>query len=428
MRRLIDFVLDWLRVVRSPRARAYLLITLLVDGAFIFTFLVIIQSYLPEQHGGGAALPGYALAAYGTAKLVAQLFGGRLIDRVGSRRGLFTGLALIGVAQAALFAAALVPVAALPAAAVYGLGAAIVWPAIYALASAAFPPRERARLTSAMALTTGSGLMVGLGAGLVLPAKFPYTVATAMALAVVVGAWLAAAAIRPAAGQTAGPSQPQAGGKLRDVARSALSRPHLGLAAVILLQGFAVGALIAVFRSYGRDLLGVSFREELLLLAPAGVLGAGAVVVGGVLANRLGRAPLLTVGFLAAGLATWFLSGITDVGAVMPLAAATGIGFGLVFPSLGAMSMDLSRGAGRGTLLAWFMTMESIGHAAGPATGAWVSGMAGPSAVLRVAGALFIATAAVSLILASSHLASPKAADEALEAERLLVGFAEDGT
>jgi predicted MFS family arabinose efflux permease len=97
MRRLIEFVSDWLRVVRSPRARAYLLITLLVDGAFIFTFLVMIQSYLPEQHGGGASLPGFALAAYGAAKLAAQLFGGRLSVWVGPRRGLLAGLALVFV-------------------------------------------------------------------------------------------------------------------------------------------------------------------------------------------------------------------------------------------------------------------------------------------------------------------------------------------
>jgi len=429
MHTLTVLLLDWLRLVRSPRARPYLLITLFVDSAFIFVFLVAIQSYLPEQHGGGAALPGYILAAYGAAKLAAQLFGGRLIDRVGGGRGLFIGLALIVLGQGALLAAAALPAAALPAAAVYGLGSAVLWPAVYALTSTAFAPTERARLTSAMALTTGFALIVGLGLGLVLPARFPYTAATVVALAAVLLALVSAAAMRPVAGERARLGQPHPAGRLWDVAMSALSPQRLGFAVVMLLQSSAVGALIAIFRSYGRDLLGVSFRQELLFLTPAAVLGAGAVVVGGVLADRLGRAPMLAVGFLTAGLAIWLLSTVTGAGAVIPLAATSGVGFGLAFPSVGAMSMDLSRAVGRGTLLAWFMTMEGLGHAAGPAIGAWVNGIADPAAVLRVVSALFVTGVVASLVLLSSPLAAPKAADEAhREGDRLLVGLAEDGS
>ena len=426
MKTLTGFLLDWLRLVRSPRVRPYLLITLLVDSAFIFVFLVAIQSYLPEQRGGSAALPGYALAAYGGAKLATQLFGGRLIDRVGPGRGLFVGLTLIVLGQGALLAAALVPEAALPAAAVYGLGAAVLWPAVYALASAAFAPAERARLTSSMALTTGLALAVGLGAGLALPARFPYTAATALALAAVVLALVSATTMRPVANEPGGLWQPHPGGRLWDVAMSALSPRRLGLALVILLQSCAAGALIAVFRSYGRDFLGVSFREELLLLMPAAVLGAAGVVVGGAFADRMGRAPLLALGFLTAGLALWLLSTVTGADAVIPLAATGGVGLGLAFPSVSAMSMDLSSAVGRGTLLAWFMTMEGLGHTAGPAMGAWVNGIADAAAVLQVVGALFVTAAAVSLVLISSPAAAPKAAHQArLEGDRLRVGHLE---
>ncbi len=430
MRTVTGLLLDWLRLVRSRRTRPYLLITLFVDSTFIFVFLVALQSYLPEEHGGGAALPGYTLAAYGAAKLAAQLPGGRLIDRVGGGRGLFMGLALIVLGQGALLAAALVPEAALPAAAVYGLGSAVLWPAVYALASTTFAPAERARLTSAMTLTTGFALIVGLGLGLVLPARFPYTAATAMALAAVVLAFVSAAAMRPAAGEPAGSGQPHLAGSLWDVAMSALRPQRLGFALVMLLQSSAVGALLAVFRSYGRDLLGVSFRQELLLLAPAAVLAAGAVVVGGVLADRLGRVPLLGSGFLAAGLAIWFLSNVTRSAAVIPLAAAGGMGFGLALPSVGALSMDLSRSAGRGTLLAWFMTMEGLGHAAGPALGAWVNAMAGTAAVLWVVAALLaVAAPAALLLLISAPLPSGAAADDAPnEGDRLLLGLVKDGT
>jgi MFS family permease len=430
MRALIDVVLDWLRLARSARARPYLLVTLLVDSAFIFVFLVAIQSYLPEQHGGGASLPGYALAAYGAAKLVAQLFGGRLSDWAGARRGLLAGLALIVLGQASLLAAAPAPEIALPAAALYGLGAAVLWPAVYALASTTFATTERAKLTSAMTLTTGVALTVGLGLGLVLPARFPYTAAMVMALGAVILAFASAASMRPRAEQRALYGLSHAVGSLRDVARSALKPQRLAFALVMLLQTSAVGALLAVFRSYGRDVLDLPFRQELLLLAPAAVLGAGAVVAGGVLADRVGRAPLLAFGFLITGVGVWFLSSITSPIGVVLLAAAGGIGYGLALPSVGATAMDLSHALGRGTLLAWFMAVEGLGHAAGPALGAWISGIEGTAAVLRVAAVLFAGVAPAALmLLISTPLPSRKTADDARrEGDQLLLELVQDGS
>jgi MFS family permease len=430
MRALMNLASDWLRLARSSRARPYLLLTLLVDSAFIFVFLVAIQSYLPEQHGGGASLPGYALAAYGAAKLAAQLFGGRLSDQVGARRGLLTGLGLVVLGQGSFFAAAAAPEIALPAAAVYGAGAAVLWPAVYALASTTFAPTERAKLTSAMTLTTGAALIMGLGMGLVLPASFPYTAAMALALAAVVLAFVSAAPLLPRAEQRALYGLPHAVGSLRDVARSALQPQRLAFALVVLLQTSAVGALLAVFRSYGRDVLDLSFRQELLLLAPAAVLGGGAVVAGGVLADRMGRAPLLACGFLIAGVGVWFLSSITSPVAVVLLAAAGGIGYGLALPSVAATAMDLSHALGRGTILAWFMAIEGLGHAAGPAMGAWLNGIEGTATVLRVAAALFAGVAPAALmLLISTRLRSRDTADDACrEGEPVLLELVRDGS
>jgi MFS family permease len=428
MRALVNLVSDWLRLARSPRARPYLLVTFLIDSAFIFVFLVAIQSYLPEQRGGEASLPGYALAAYGGAKLAAQLFGGRLADWAGARRGLLTGLVLVLLGQGSFFAAAAAPKIALPAAAVYGLGAAVLWPAIYALASTTFAPTERAKLTSAMMLTTGAALVAGLGMGLMLPARFPYLAAVVLALAVVVLAFVSAAPLwRRGERQTLSGSA-RGAGSLRDVARSVLKPQRLAFAAVMLLQTGAVGALLAVFRSYGRDVLDLSFRQELLLLAPAAVLGAGAVVAGGVTADKLGRAPLLAFGFLMTGVAVWFLSSVTNPGAVILLAAAGGIGYGLALPSVTAMAMDLSHALGRGTLLAWFMAVEGLGHTAGPALGAWLNGIEGTTAVLRVAAALFagVAPAALVLLISTRLLSRDTANDPLREGEPILLGFVQD--
>lgn len=422
MKALIALLLDWWRLVRSSRARPYLLITLLVDGAFVFVFLVAIQSYLPEQHGVGASLPGYALAVYGAAKLAAQLFAGRLIDHVGRKRGLLYGLVLILLGQAVLLAAAAAPLAVFPAAAVYGMGAAVLWPAVYALASGAFAAPERARLTSAMMLTTGLALAMGLGLGFVLPPGFPYVAAAGLALGVIAVAFVFAAGSRPEEGRRV--EQALLKGTLDSVTRDILQPRRLAFWLIVLLQAVAVGALLAVFRSYGRDFLDVSLRGEALILAPAALTAAGAVAVGGVLADRFGRSRLLAAGYLVAAPAFLALASVTTLATVVPLAAAAGIGLGLALPSISATSMDLSHTAGQGTLLSWFMALEGLGHAAGPALGGFVSDAGNVEAVLRLAGVLFalIAVTAIGLSLSLT----PRPAGLPKEGERLLVGRLED--
>ncbi len=388
---LRGMVADWLRLASSARARPFLATGLLIDGAFIFVFFVAIQTYLPEQHGGAASLPGYALAVYGAAKLLGQVLGGRSIDRFGARRALRAGIGLIVFAQALLLLGARWPEAALPAAAGYGLGSALVWPALYSLATTVFAQDERAKLTSALTLTTGIGLAGGLGLGLVLPERFPYEAASLVAGGAVALAYLFARSIQAEGAKS--PGGESATPALRE-ALQALARPErLGLSAIVLLQSASIGALLAVFRSYGRDVLDVSLREEAVLLAPAAACCAVAVVAGGVLADRIGRAPLLVTGFFAVGAAVWGLSALTDRAVVVPLGAAAGLGIGLALPAVGAMSMDLARGASKGAVLAWFMAFEGLGHAAGPAFGAWLSAESDPTAVLRIVGMLFCGAA-----------------------------------
>lgn len=400
-----QLLLDWLQLARSPRARPFILITLFVDAAFIFVFLVAIQSYLVDRHNANLALPGYTLAAYGAAKLAAQLFAGRLIDRLGSTRAAQLGVAIIVIGQLSLLAGAVTPAAVLPAAAVYGFGSAVLWPALFARASDRFPAGERAKLGSAMTLTTGVSLILGLGLGLALPARFPYTAATAIAFTMIVLAAAASAGLRAPATESWEMPIDRGPASLRAVTAIALEPRRLGFAMIVLLESAAVGGLQAVFRSYGRDLLGVSFRQELLYLAPAAIFGAGAVVVGGALADRLGRLPLLGLGFLGSGVSIWLLSGITSPAGLIPLAVLGGVGAGLATPSLSALSMDLSRTAGQGTVLAWFMTMEGLGHAGGSALGGWVNASVGTAHVLQVVATLFATVGAGGLLaLGSGYL------------------------
>jgi len=396
LRAPIVTLLARLRPLGEPRARKYALLTFAVDAGLVFTLLVAVQSYLPEQYHASEAIAGYVLAAYGAAKLVGQLPAGYLIDRLGPRRGIIGGLCLAVAGQAAMLMAAVEPLLGVPAAALYGLGAAAIWPSTFSMAAAEFAEDERARLSAGMTVATGAAVATALGLGFILPLGFPYAAAIAVSICALLAALLVVGQF-PNSRPTRVVARAEASRRLSWL-RLLISPRRSAFSLILLLQGAILGALIAVFGSYGRTSLHISVREELLLFAPAAAAGACAVLLSGSLADRVGRIPVLGAGFLAVTVGVWGLSASTGSGAVLLLAMLTAVGLALAMPSVSAMAIDLSHGAETATLLGWFLTMESIGHAVGPALGGALNQAGGTAPALWLAGGLAAIAALVALV------------------------------
>jgi peptidoglycan/xylan/chitin deacetylase (PgdA/CDA1 family)/predicted MFS family arabinose efflux permease len=390
--------LGWTAPVIAPRVRKYALLTFLVDAGLVFTLLVAVQSYLPAQYHAGEATAGYVLAAYGAAKLIGQLPAGRLIDRVGPRRGLFAGLCLAGLGQAAMLLAVADTELVIGAAALYGLGAAAVWPATFTMAAAEFASDERARLSAGMTVATGLAVVAALGLGFVLPPGFPYSAAIGLSVLAMLCALFLVGSF-PSAWPVRSTDDPTERPRLLAWLPHLMSVRRLRFSLMIMLQGAILGALIAVFGSYGRQSLHVSMREELMLFAPAAAAGACAVLIGGSLSDRFGRVPVLGAGFLAVTIGLWGLSATTSTEAVILLATLTAVGLALAMPSINALAMDLSHGAETATLLGWFLMMESTGHAVGPAVAGALNQAGGTAPVLWLAGGIAAIVAVIALVL-----------------------------
>ena len=385
-----------LRPLGEPRARKYGLLTFAVDAGLVFTLLVAVQSYLPEQYQTSEAIAGYVLAAYGAAKLIGQLPAGYVIDRLGPKRGLYGGLCLAVAGQVAMLLAAVEPLLGVGAAALYGLGAAAIWPSTYSMVAVEFAEDERARLSAGMTAATGAAIATALGLGLVLPPEFPYVAAIALSISALLAALLVVGQF-PAARPTSADARATASRRLTWL-RMLVSPRRSAFSLILLLQGALLGALIAVFGSYGRNSLHISVREEILLFAPALAVGGCALILSGSLADRVGRIPVLGAGFLAVTVGVWGLSASTDEGAVVVLAVLVAIGLALALPSGSAMAIDLSHGAETATLLGWFLTMESIGHAVGPAIAGAINQASGTAPVLWLAGGSAAVAALIALV------------------------------
>jgi MFS family permease len=375
-----------------------LAIGFLVDAAFLFVFLIALQSYLPETLHKSDAIAGYALATFGLAKLTTQIGGGFVSDRLGARRSMLIGTGLLLVADVSIWPLAHVaPWLILGSGALEGLGSSITWPAIYSAGSARVPEGQKGRFTSLLTLATGGALIAGLGGGGVLNARVSFDAAMAWPVAAVAAAFVLGLALLPGMGATveAASRALPAPGHFRAIITS---RERASFAVLVLAEAAAVGGLTAVFRAYGRDVLGVSLYRQALLLLPAAVAGGALVVPGGAIADRIGARRVMTVGFAATGGCLIALARCSDTAQVLPIAAVAGGGFGLAMPGIAATMMRLAGPDGsRGGVIGWFMTVDGLGHAAGPAAAGVILAAFGASAVLMSAGALFLVVAYVAL-------------------------------
>lgn len=394
--RILDAARRSAHIVR--RGLPLITIGFLADAAFIFLFLIALQAYLPESLHASPALAGYALAAFGIAKLVSQVASGVVSDRLGTRPAMIIGTALLLSAGGAMWPLAHVaPYAIVAAAVLEGIGSSVLWPAIYAAGNSRFEADERTRFTSLLTLATMGALAVGLGGGTLLDLYVSFD--TAMVFAVSLSALaLFIALLTPVSAREAAERETATAPSLRELPAIVRSRQRVAFSAIVVAESIALGAIAASFRAYGRDVAHASLIREGLMLAPAAVLGGLCVVAGGAIADRIGARRVMAPGFAAAGIAVLLLAAFTHPGAIVVLAVIGGAGFGLAAPSIASTMMALAGGAGhRGGIIGWFMTMDGLGHSIGPACAAVLLATFDARAVLLLVGAAFLAVSAITL-------------------------------
>ena len=269
----------------------------------------------------------------------------------------------------------------------------MTWPALYSAGDQRFAQGEKGRFTALLTLATGGALAVGIGGGTFLNSVASFNVAMIAPVAAVSVAFMLALLLPTRGALLADPG----GFSLPAFSemRSILSHSQrAAFTALVLVEAAALGGLTAIFRAYGRDVLGVSLAREGLLLIPAAIGGALVVIPGGAIADRLGAKWVMVPGFAITGLCLILLARWSDTTFVMATAAVAGIGFGLAVPAIASTMMSLAGATGsRGGVIGWFMTMDGIGHVVGPVSAGLLLAQFGPEAVLVAAGALFLAAA-----------------------------------
>lgn len=394
----------------AARAGPLLAIGFLEDFAFVYVFLIVLQTYLPESYGAPAAIAGFALAAFGAAKLVSQVAGGAVSDAIGARNALFGGTALqLAGNIAILMTVGVQPWLVLPASVLYGVASALSWPPIYSLMTAWFTEHERTRLSAALTLSSAAAVLTGLGIGTLAHRYAAF--GEAMVLPIGAAAIAVGLAVMLRRREMAATETSQERPSLRGVGTVLRSTARLTFSLLVFAESSALGAVAAVYRAYGREVLDVSLLREVLLLAPAGVVGVLCVPIGGAGADRYGRKPFLVGGFAVGGLSVALLGYVHTPSLVVLLSTIGGAAFALGVPSVSASMMSLAGPpAVRGAIIGWFMTSDGVGQAVGPAVAGAVLTWRGAVGAIEFAALCFLLVAVAAARLPVTQDVSEPAA------------------
>lgn len=379
-------------------------IVFLWQGAVGIYLLSLVQQYLPQELRTGPAWPGYAMAAYGTAKFLWNPAAGWVADRIGRRLTMVIGMALS------------VPVLAgmmesgdqrtfLALSAVLGIGAATMWPAFMAHVGDSTPHARRTRTMTTLNLAQMAGLGAGTAAGVVMVDYVTYGAAFWMCIGFSSLALLfVLRSVPPRERETHEvvavpvahePSRRHERGWTPSVAM-------LGIIVLFLTLGTSMHT--PMIGAYTHDVLRVKMSHMALFFPlPA----AAAAIFMWKMRRSLdayGRHVPLIGGLFVAALSIFALTLTRNPFIAVNLVVLAGVAYAISMPAWGAAALDATDAGSRGLWLGALSAVQGMGVAGGQALGGVIGGIWGPLAPFKIAALML--TIALALII--GHFASQR--------------------
>lgn len=363
-------------LVPSLPARAWLVLggdalSALGSGLTLPFFVV----YLSQVRGIDLGLAGLMLSILAAAGLAGNPAGGWLVDRIGARRAVIAGLLLAAGGCGAIAMVHEVWQGFL-AAALYGLGMAVLLPAEDALLATAVDVEQRPQVFALRHATLNAGFSLGalvaavVVAGVASPAGF-VVLYLADAVSFLAFAGLLVALPDLVAPTVGGGGDAGIAGSYREVLHDRVFGRLWLLVVLLVTAGYA--QFHAAFPAFATSVGGLSAWGLSLAFAAntITVVAAQLVVLRLMGGRRRTRGVMLSAAFVAAAwLATLVAAGRTELTATVFFVGAMvlfGLGETLLSPTVPAMVNDLATDRLRGRYNGAYSLAWSVGFIAGPA-------------------------------------------------------------
>jgi len=362
---------------------------------FLDTHLLIpIIALYASGLGAATGVVGLIVGLYSVVNTPANIFFGRLMDRVGHRAPLRAGL-MGNALSMILYAFTRNPIHLALVRALHGLSGAFVAPATMSLVAQHAGSRRRGRSMSLYGIAVAGASLVGYPLSGVIAARLGYSAvfflgAAGLGFALLLSFMLPGTI--PVAATATSRNNTFAG------VRSLVTRRALVPAyASIFAQYFTFGGVVTLLPLHV-DALGMGPLEVGLLLVAFSVLFVATQLPGGAISDRLGRRTPIVAGLACVIISLTTLSSLFSFAPLVAVMAVYGLGYGLVFPSISALIADHTAAGERGLATGLFHALLTAGVAVGAPLMGWVAGLVGTASGLLITPAPALLTLAVALL------------------------------
>ncbi|HEY33639.1 MAG TPA: MFS transporter [Dehalococcoidia bacterium] len=379
-----------------PRRVLPILSAVTFTGFLDTTLLVPIMALYAEELGAGVGITGLIIGLYSIINTPANVFFGRLIDRMGHKLLLILGL--LGDALAMCFySLCRLPLHLALVRSFHGLTGAVVGPTTMSAITSYSAAEREGRAMGIYGISIAAANLVGFGISGVLYSRLGHDWLFFFgAVMLVVGAgmsfWLPAARVKA---QVPGVIS---SGSLKAV-KALMKRKGLVVAyGSIFAQYFSFGGVVTLLPKYVSDLGMDAFHVGMLLT----VFSVVFIIVqfpSGALSDRRGRL-LPTITGLSLGIASLVIlpmpEGFPLLAAIMVL---YGLAYGLIFPSISALVADHSRPEERGVATGIFHALLTAGVAIGAPVMGWTGELLGVQVGLMLSPTVMVLALGLAVTL-----------------------------
>ncbi len=366
------------------RAAPLISTILLTEASIACLMFAIAQQYPVARLHVGQEYAGFAVSAYGLAKLPSQPVVGWLADHYGAKLVLLLGV-LISLPPIVAMATVRHAWTFVILSGLFGVTVAVVWPCVYAIIGGRFRPWQQGRLLGTVQLATvlGNGAGIVVGAWLIDHVSFDAAFGAAFLLKALA---LASVVIEPddVRGARLEGGFRQRLGELRGAFNPAVRM----LVAVIVMLSVGVSLLLPALKPYSEHLHFAKFSSFVFFLIPPAAIAVAILVPAGYMADRLGRIIPVLAGVTFSPFLLWGLSATDDRWIASGLAILVVAGYGMVLPASSALVMDQTRDETRGLLVGAVTAMQAVGLAIGPALGGQITVEWGATAAFKASAVL----------------------------------------
>ncbi|MFC1903685.1 MFS transporter [Chloroflexota bacterium] len=371
--------------------------------AFIVTFLGFLDTHLlipilalyASELGASVGIIGLIIGLYSLTNTPANVFFGRLIDRIGYKFPLIAGL--IGDALSMfLYSVSRLPVHLAWVRILHGTTGALIGPATMSVTADYSDATRRGRAMSFYGMALASATLVGYGLSGILASRLGYKAVFLFgAGALMVGAVLSS--LLPGGRKQVSNVVGSSSGNGFSQVKSLLGRRGLIVSySSIFAQYFAFGGVVTLLPLYVKN-LGMGAFHVGMLLALFSIMFIILQFPGGAFSDRAGRLTPIVFGLILSIISLVIIPSV-EVFSLLALSMILyGTACGIMFPSISALVTDNTVPEERGMATGMFHALLTSGVAIGAPVIGWVGGMIGVQLGLTLSSGVMILALAVAL-------------------------------